>query len=169
MGGEYFVGVISAVVVGSAAELLPPEGEGGEAKVFRFVVSLLVLCVIALPLLDGLTEVPLSLSKQLDDLLARAGELSSDANVYAAEAAAYIRTASAEAAAEEIALLLAERFGVPIHCVRAEVTLGEDAEGMTVPLDIKVFFSGKAVFQNPYIVEEYLTALFGGICSVVIE
>lgn len=166
---NYLIGVVSAIVAGAVAELLPPEEEGekGGGRALKLVVSLLILCVVALPLLDVLVDggLPARINAIFDELDAAE---SNALDQYATQTLAYIRSASADAAEEEIAALLAERFGLPVDRCRVEVTLGEGEEGITLA-GVKVYLSGSAIFADPYAIEEYLTALFGGAAVVVIE
>lgn len=165
---NYLVNVITAVVAGAVAELLPPDGEGGMSRPLKLLTSLLILCVIALPLLDALGAGSGGLLDRLDAALA---ELSADptaADAYAAQTAAYIREASADAAEREIVALLAERFGLPADRCRAEVALAKGAEGITLA-GVKVYLSGRAILADAAEIETYLAALFGGQAIVVIE
>lgn len=167
MGANYLIGVVSAVVAGTVAELLPPDGDGGTEKALKLVVSLLILCVVALPLLNALGEG--GLLAQIDAILDEITAVeSSAADGYAAQTMAYIREASADAAEGEIVLLLAERFGLPAEHCRVEVTLGEGEAGITLA-GVKVYLSGSAILADPHAIGDYLTAMFGGAAVVVIE
>lgn len=167
--GNYLVNVITAVVAGTVAELLPPDGEAGTTRALRLVISLLILCVIALPLLDGLGAGSDGLLARIDGLFEEihtAGNAAADA--YAAQTMAYIRAAGEDAAEGEIVALLAERFGLSADRCRAEVTLAEGKEGITLA-GVKVYLSGSAIFADAAGIEAYLTALFGGQAIVIIE
>ncbi len=166
--GNYLVGVITAIAAGAAAELLPPEGERGTDRLLKLITGLLILCVIALPLLDALGAGGDSLLERLDAALAELDTDPAIADRYAAQTMAYIRAASAEAAEGEIVALLAERFGLPTDCCRAEVTLA-DGEAGIVLAGVKVYLRGRAVLADAAEIEAYLAALFGGQAIVVIE
>ncbi len=168
MENTYLIGVISAAVVGAVAELIPPDGDGGISGAFKLFISLLVLCVIAMPVLDATAAGEADWEKKIDQFLGELETAESESDVYVERTAAMIREAGEEAAEGELVFLLAERFGVPSDSVRAEITLGEDTSGI-VPLEIKVFLRGRAIFADPYAIEEYLGALFGGISTVIIE
>ena len=165
----YLTGVVTAVVAGTIAELLPPEGEGKQDKPIKLLTSLLILCVIAMPLLDLLGEGPEALLDRLDGIVAELGANDAEGlEAYAAQTMAYIQAASADAAEGEIAGLLAERFGLPAENCRVEVTLDAGEAGITLA-GVKVYLSGSAIFADPYAIEDYLTAMFGGVAVVILE
>ena len=166
--GNYLVSVVTAVVAGTVAELLPPDGEGGMSRPLKLLTSLLILSVIALPLLDALGPGTDGLLDRLDAALAEISADPTAADAYAAQTMTYIREASAEAAEGEIVALLAEHFGLPADRCCAEVTLAEGEAGITLG-GVKVYLSGSAIFADAADIEAYLTALFGGQAIVVIE
>lgn len=166
--GNYLASVITAVVAGTVAELLPPDGEGGMSRPLKLLTSLLILCVIALPLLDALGQGTDGLLNRLDTALTEISADSTAADAYAVRTMAYIREASAEAAEREIVALLAERFGLPAAHCRAEVMLAEGEAGITLA-GVKVYLSGGAILADAAGIEAYLAALFGGQAIVVIE
>lgn len=166
--GNYLVGVISAIAAGTIAELLPPDGDRGTERLLKLVIGLLILCVIALPLLDTLRAGTDGLLDRLDAAMAELDTDPAMADYDAEQTLAYIRTAGAEAAEAEIVALLAERFGLPTDCCRVEVALA-DSEGGIVLAGVKVCLRGRAVLADAAEIESYLAALFGGQAIVAIE
>ncbi len=165
---NYLIGVVWAVVIGTVVELLPPD-EGKQTTVFRLLVSLLILCVIANPMLTLLQEGPDVLLDRIrsaiEEINIEGGALS---DRYAEQTAAYIRTASESKAEDAIGALLAERFGISAEDSRVEVVLG--GAGDEIKLDcVTVVLSGRAVLADPYTIEAYLSTLFGGAAVVAIE
>ena len=165
---SYLIGVVWAVVIGTVVELLPPD-EGKQTTVFRLLVSLLILCVIATPLLTVLQEGPDVLLDRIrsaiEEINIEGGALS---DRYAEQTAAYIRTASEREAEESVGILLAERFGISAQDCRVDITLGGTAEEITLE-QMTVVLSGRAVLTDPYTIEAYLSTLFGGAAVVAIE
>lgn len=162
------IGIMTAAVAGMMAELLPPDGTDGLARPLKLVAALLVLCAVVIPLFDMLGEGGDGAAARLDAALAEIGAAAKGSDAYAAQAMACIRAASAEAAEREIAALLAERFGLSAEHCRVEVTLAEGEDGI-VPIGVKVWLSGRAIFADVAGIEAYLEALFGGQAIVVIE
>lgn len=166
--GHYLISILTAVVVGSVAELLPPDGDGGMSRSLKLIVSLLILCTVALPLFEVLEQGSAGLLDRLDAVLAEVSAAPTAADAYAERTMAYLCEASAEAAEGEIAALLAEQFGLPAAHCRTEVTLSEGAEGIILA-GVKVYLSGPAILADAAEIEAYLAALFGGQAIVIIE
>lgn len=161
IGGEYLIHVVSAVVAGTLAELLPPDGEEGSGRMLKLLVSLLILCVIALPLLELLSGAPDALLGQIEDYfdaLEEDGQTVYDE--YAAQTMEYIRAESADQAEIELAALLASHFDISRENIQVEITLSSGEEGISLK-KVTVLLSGSAVFADPYAIEEYLAVLFG--------
>ncbi len=161
----YFGTLIAASLAAALVGILCPEGErGGIGKHMRLLISLFLVVVIASPLSQALqwladavdggivlpemqAPLPEDYQGKLDSALDAAGE------VYFAQM--LIQCLEAE-------------LGIGTGDVRCEVSWQTDDSGKTSPARVTVVLSGKAIWQDPHVIEEFVTALLACPCQVAI-
>ena len=155
---EYICGVVGAALIISVILLVLPEDAAASREV-KLLGSLALLCVIVAPLGEGVRKVT---------ELVRSGELTVPEM---AQDTAYGELASAleRQSASEINAALRERicsqFGLYEDDVEVSVQVGV-AGGEVRILRVYVIFGGRAMWQDPHPVIEYVEELCGVPCEV---
>lgn len=145
----------AALAVG-VAELLLPIEEGGTAKLFRFLVSLVILLIILTPFTGFL--------QKSEDFLS--GEIAFDEQQGTDFEQIFSDTVHAQSKADlekGLYALLAREYGIPQKNVR--LLLRFDAQGALA--SVSVFLSGTSLTQNPDALERALSQRLG--CTVEVR
>ncbi len=145
----------AALAVGLAELLLPVE-EGGTARVFRFLVSLVILLLILAPFMGLLANSETLLS----------GEIVTQEAEQEAFEEIFFDTVSAQGRAEfekGLYTLLEAEYGIPPKNVTLLVRYGAEGE----LAGVSVFLSGGALLQNPETLSRELTKKLG--CTVEVR
>ena len=138
------------------AELLLPRDEGGTAKLFRFLISLVVLLLILAPFTGFL--------QSSEEILS--GEIAFEEEGIENFEQIFSETVSAEGKKEfekRLYALLAKEYGIKEEDVTLLVRF--DAQGELV--GVSLFLSGGALLQNPDVVQNALAQKLG--CSVEVR
>ena len=148
--------LFGASLAAGVAELLLPHENGGTAKLFRFLISLVILLLILTPFLSFL--------QQSDELLS--GEIAFEESVQTNYEQLFSDTVNAQGKAEfeeGLYTLLEREHGIP----RKNVTLlvRFDADGSLG--SISVFLAGSSILKDPDALERALSQKLG--CTVEVR
>ncbi len=148
--------LFGAALAAGLADLLLPSEKEGTAKLFRFLVSLVVLLLILTPFAGFL--------KNSEDIFS--GELPFEEEQIEDFEQIFSQTVSAESKKEfekGLYALLAREYGIPQENVTILVRF--DAEGELAC--VSLFLSGGALTQNPDTLEKALSEKLG--CTVEVR
>ena len=148
--------LFGAALAAGLAELLLPREQGGTGKLFRFLISLVVLLLILTPFMDFLQESQTLIS----------GEITFEEQQSADFEQIFSDTVQIQGKAEfeeRLYALLETTYGLP----RKNVTLLTrfDANGSLV--GISIFLSGTGLLQDPVKLENSLSQKLG--CTVEVR
>ena len=148
--------LFGAALAAGVAELLLPRESGGTAKLFRFLVSLVVLLLVLAPFLGFL--------QKSEDLIH--GDITLEEEQNANFDQIFFDTVQLQGKAEfeeRLYIFLETQYGIP----RKDITLlvRFDAEGALA--SVSVFLSGTGVLQDPVVLEEDLMGKLG--CRVEVR
>lgn len=156
---EYLMSIITAaLIVGLVGALVP---EGGDLH--RYVTFAGSLCVLIL-LISPITRVLGFVGELTDggiDL-----PLENSTEQYEEQFLQYITSLGNESIATELAGMICERFDIAEQECHVKVDTYE-AQGEMAIGRVTVILSGKAIFRDPYEIEQYITDLIGCECAVV--
>lgn len=158
---EYLMGVIGAALIGGViTSVLPDAGGGGALKKYvGFIASLCVLCIIIAPASDALDAISGFFDGGLD------GWVDENSVKYENEYYEYLASYGRENAEEGISALICREFSIDAEDCHVSAELSE-ADGVLCLDRIRVILSGRAIFKDPYKIEDYLTKTFGCECIV---
>lgn len=148
--------LFGAALAAGLAELLLPGEEEGTSKVFRLLISLIVLLLILTPFLGFL--------QKSEDLLA--GEIGFEEKEEAEFEQLFSDTVNAQGKAEfekGLYALLAREYGIERENVMLLVRF--DASGALA--DVSVYLSGSGLLQDPVALEKALSEKLG--CKVEVR
>lgn len=138
MRGEILALFGAALATGIAELLLPDEGKTGTVRLFRFLVSLVILILLLSPFL--------SLTQKGQALLSK--DITIDENVQESYEAVFLEAVQAQSKKDLIKGLysfLEKEYGIAES--NADITVGFDADGSLS--QVKIYLRGVAVLQDP--------------------
>ena len=149
--------LFGAALAAGVAELLLPAEDSGTARLFRFLISLVVLLLILTPFLGFLQESEDLLSGEIafEEI-----EIGTDAEQIFADT---VHTQSKAEFEERLYVLLEKEYGIAQK--NATVLPRFDAQGELV--SVSVYLSGSAVLQDPDALEKALSGKLG--CRVEVR
>lgn len=151
----YLLTLFGASLTVALVDLLVPER--GKRTV-RFLSALFLLCVLAAPLPNAFRAVrDYTLPNAAQDARAEYESRMQDA----------MDSASRTYFAQTLTDLIAEQFDLTEGTVRCAIVWQSDAGA--VPKQITVLLSGKAIWQDPTPIEEFVRDLIGCDCITAIE
>ncbi len=148
--------LFGAALAAGLAELLLPNEEGGTARVFRFLISLVVLLLILTPFLGFL--------RQSEELLS--GEIAFEEEPSADFEQIFFDTVNTQGKAEfeqGVYALLEREYGIPRE--NATLLVRFDAQGELA--GVSVYLSGTGLFTDPDALEKALSEKLG--CTVEVR
>lgn len=159
----YILSIVGAALLCAVVTSLSPDGKnGGIVKHVRLLAALALLCVIVGPALSFVKTLVNAdfnsyISVPTDDLYSSSEKLF-------AEKLSEMNAAGLE---NEIEKCLASEFDINVNdmSVRAEYEASGDGVRFT---RILVTLSGKAMFQNPHKIEDYVKTVTGLPCDCVL-
>ena len=153
---NYLLSIVFASIFGGVCEELL---HGSLKRYVRWVTGICVLAVIVLPLTDlirGLSE--WAASAPLDAIL---GEVEGDVD-YAEIMQEQLQDFGVRESARVLSAAIAERFSIDSSALQVTLAM-ENGQYRAV-----VCLSGKAIWQNPYLIEIYVNETFALPCDVII-
>ena len=162
----YLMGLLGLAVCCAVVELLSPEGEGGGiARHIRLMSGLCLLCVAVTPLVSWGGQVG-SLPERLGEAGEEWIEESEDSGEsFASRWQAQNEQLDLSIAAETLAEMIEQRFSLAASDCR--VSLATDGAGALC--EVRVAFSGRAIWVNAQEVKNWISELLGCECTVYIE
>lgn len=161
----YLLTLIAASLIVALIGILSPDGEkGGIAKHMKLVTSLFLVCVLIAPLqtvIEGLQ----SLIDGSFEIIGTENDYEED---YRAEMESTLDHASTSYFTEMLTQTIAEQFSISPSDLRCEVAWQTDGDGLT-PSGVTVILSGKAIWQDPKAIANFVTELIGCECVTAIE
>lgn len=158
---EYLMSLIMAALTVGLVGALVPEGDGGGLRRYvTFVGSLCVLILLISPITSVLGFVG-DLSDGGFDI-----SLENTTEQYEEQFRQYITSLGEESISVELADVICEEFNISEQECHVKVDTYELQGEMAVGR-VTVILSGKAIFQDPYEIEQYITGLLGCECTVV--
>lgn len=158
---EYLMSLIMAALIVGLIGVLVPEGDGGGLR--RYVTFVGCLCVLIL-LISPITRV-LGFVGELSD---GGFDISFDKqrDEYDERFKQYIMSLGEESITAELTDIICEKFDISEQECHVKVDT-YDAQGQMAIGCVTVILSGKAIFRDPYEIEQYITDLLGCECAVV--
>ncbi len=158
---SYLISLLGAALLAAAIGILTPEGtSGGIGKHVRLITSLVILCVIALPLpraLARLRELPSEIGGWESG-----GETSFEARSHDA-----LDEASRAYFAQSLTAHLAEKFSLNQTDLTCAIRWEQNDEE-SKPLNVTLILSGGARWRDPHELEQYVSDLLGCPCDTAI-
>ena len=158
---EYLMSLIMAALIVGLIGALVPEGEGGGLR--KYVTFAGCLCVLLL-LISPITRV-LGFVSELSD-----GDfdisLDKQTDQYEEQFKQYIMSLGEDSISAELVGVICEKFDISEQECHVKVDT-YDAQGEMAIGRVTVILSGKAIFRDPYEIEQYITGLLGCECTVV--
>ena len=162
---DYLASLIFVSVIVAIAELISPHIAGLQ-KYIKMIGALCILCVAIAPILnisDTSRDFTQDLKEELSDI-----EGSESYNKYQDILYGYLNEYSSYKVKEEISLIIEEKFNIPKN--ECEIVLiTESRDGGIALAKVQILLSGKSIFNNPYKIEDYVSALLSCPCEVLIE
>lgn len=158
---EYLMSLImAALTVGLIGVLVPERDSGGIRRYVTFAGSLCVLILLISPVVRALDFV--------GELTDGGFDISFENNTeqYEEQFKQYISSLSEESMGAELVSVICEKFDISGEECHVKVDTYE-ADGEPAIGRVTVILSGKAIFRDPYEIEQYITGLLGCECSVV--
>ncbi len=154
-----------ASLLAAMVNLLAPDGRGGGiSKHLKFLTSLFLVCVLIVPIKDA-----------IDGLYKLAnGEITlpwldvTDKDDYTDRTEDALDSASEAYFTQMLTQNLVSRFSLSADDLRCDVTWEEEGEERR-PARVRVILSGKALWQDPHAIEDYIRDLLGCDCITAIE
>ena len=161
----YLLSIIWVSVIVGIAELISPHVAGAQ-KYIKMIGALCVLCVVISPLLNigGLSE---NFTDELkNDILE--DQNSESYEKYQEILNEYLNEYSADKLKGEIQKLLKDNFEIPED--ESEVLLFIEKKDENITLKkVQILLSGRSIFNNPYVIENYIKELLNCTCEVLIN
>ena len=157
----YLISLLAAAFLAAAIGILTPEGAGGIGKHVRLLSSLVLLCVVAVPLPRAWVHLREIVSNMTEN-----GSLAEqqDFNVRSHDA---LDNASRAYFAATLTTRLAEKFSLRQDEINCAV-LWEEQNGETHPARVTLILTGSARWHDPHELENYVTDLLGCPCDTAI-
>lgn len=158
---SYLYALLLVSLAAALAGILSPEGEkGGILKHVRLLSSLLLICVLILPLKSGISylfalqngEIPLP------------DWVDSNEDERQEELQEHLDLVSKEYFTQSLTARLESEFSIATGEVRCMLKWNENT-----PVLVTVVLSGKAIWKDPEAIESFVTALVGCDCQTAIE
>lgn len=158
---SYLYALLLVALATALVGILSPDGEkGGMGKHLRLLSSLLLICVLIAPLKSGISyllewsrgEIPIPGLKEPDpegDRLQFQEQMDN---------------ASREYVCQMLTQDLEQEFSIPTGDVRCMIQWNGDT-----PTLVTVVLSGSAIWKDPEVIEEYVSALLDCPCQSAIE
>lgn len=162
---SYFLSLIAASMIASLVSILSPSGEkGGIAKHMKLLTALFLVCVLISPLKETL----LGLRAWLDGEWELPGVELPEEDSYKQQLDQALEGASTTYFTQMLTQLLEQQFSISTGEVRCNVQWQTENGSMT-PTRVTVILSGKAIWQDPEAIEEFVRKLLGCECVSAIE
>ena len=158
---EYLMSLIVASLIVGLIGVLVPEGDGGGLR--RYVTFTGSLCVLIL-LISPVTRVLGFVSELSDGGVDVSFE--NRADEYDEQFKQYITSLGEESITSELTDIICKQFDISDKECHVKVDT-YDAQGEMAIGHVTVILSGKAIFRDPYEIEQYITELLGCECTVV--
>ena len=160
----YMLSIFATALLITVVDILAPSGAGsGLSKHLKLVLSLVFVCVLISP--------TVSLAEHLFEFAKGNWEFGIEEDVenhYAEELQNALDDASRDYFEGMLAQTLCEEFEIAEGDLRTHVAWNNDDENPR-PQKVTVILSGKAIWENPAKIEEYVTSLLGCDCVSAIE
>lgn len=162
---DYLLTLVAASLIAAFVGILTPDGErGGLSKHMKLLTSLFLICVLIAPV-GGAVE---GLKSFLDGGLSLPS-LDTDAeDNYREELDAVLDDASAQYFADMLTQTVESQFSIATGDVACRVAWTRE-DGRLTPARVTVILSGKAIWQDPKPITDYVSALLGCECTVAID
>jgi hypothetical protein len=158
---EYLMSLIIAALLVGLLGALVPEGEGGGLR--RYVTFIGCLCVLIL-LISPVTHM-LGFMSELSD-----GDIDISFDTqdgqYEQQFKQYITSLGEDSITAELTRVICEKFDISEQECHVKIDT-YDANGEMAIGRVTVILSGKAIFRDPYEIEQYVNELLGCECTVV--
>ena len=163
----YLISLISAALLVALVNILSPDGgKNGISGHVKLLTSLFLVCVIITPLATFVKKL-----QQTDpEDLFPSDFYSPESSELESEWQSAIDQASTAYFGELLTQSLQKEFSIEEGSVRC-VIVWEQASGneALTPTRVTVILSGKAIWQAPKPIQEYVTSLLGCECNIAIE
>ncbi len=158
---SYLYALLLVSLATALAGMLSPDGEkGGMGKHLRLLSSLLLICVLILPLRDGIAY----LVSWSQGELQIPGLEASEPDDYRDQMQENLDLASRDYFSQMLTKTLEQEFSITPGELRCIVRWEEET-----PTRITVVLSGSAIWKDPQAIEDYVEALLGCPCQSAIE
>lgn len=162
---SYLVTIITASVCVGIYNVVSPGG-CGIGKYSKMIGMLIVLCVIVSPMKNLMDLLNGDELQNIKDSIIDSGD--NEESEYGKIFNDYLSSFSVEELKGAIEKILLEEYGIPNS--ECNVTISTvHIEGNLKVSHIKILLSGKSIFKNPYIIEDYFKKMLDCNCDVLIE
>lgn len=159
---DYFFTLIGASLCVMLVSLLSPPG--GSAKYVRLLTALFLICVIVSPV-GGWIENIRDLANGDIPLPEWGTTTDEDAKE---ELQNTLGSASKTYFLQSLTQMLESEFSISAGEIRCSAVWREAEDGQTVPAEIHVLLSGRAIWKDPKKIEAYIYELLGCACIVAV-
>ena len=162
---NYLMYIIIVSLCVSVLNLLIPKGKG-LYKYIKLIGMLVILVSIISPIPEILDKFDMDILDEIrGDILNNDG---TDNIEYSEMLNEYLHTYSIEQYKLQIKELLYDKFGIDKNECDINVNIISE-EGKLEVSDLQILLLGKAIFKNPYEIEDYFKELIGCDCRVLIK
>ena len=162
---NYLITVITVAICVGIYNIISP-GLHGIEKYSKMIGMLVLLCVIVSPIREVINTFDENGFDNIKESILDSNNESE--NEYSEIFKEYLNSYSVEKVKKEVCDILFEKYEIPDEECEVKIYT-QYQEGNLIISNMQIVLSGKSIFKNPYVIEEYFETLLSCSCEVLIK